>query len=144
MLIRSFKIWFLISVFVAFASCEGEDDSNFNVITFASIVGKYKGLSMSCTTIINTQDTTCSNAINNTLTVTVMNNQHVVTDDELDIYGLDTLILINTETINEGRQFSFANHNLNLIYREKDKEVTLERIETYDNANVVDIFEGKK
>ena len=144
MLKKSFIILLSLSVLIPITSCEGVDDTNFGVITFASIVGNYKGSLIICTTFIAAQDTICTSAIDNNLNIIVMNNQYIVTRDEADVFGKDTLPLIKTETINGGRLFSFATNNLNLIYYEKDKLVSLENKVTNDNITVLDIFEGSK
>jgi len=144
MLKESLKICLIIFIAIPFLGCEKEDDSKFNIITFASIVGKYKGSSTVCTIFPTFQDTICTSAIDNTLNIFVMNNQNVVTYDESGIYGRDTLSYIKTEIINGGNQYSFSKSNISLIYQENNKQVFYED-KTYNlSSEVSNIFTGKK
>ncbi len=144
MINKSFTLFFMLSFLIALISCQKEDDNNYSLIPFAGIVGKYKGSSVVCTAFVSTQDTICTSAIDNSLQVIVLNNQKIITYDEAEIFGRDTLTLIKTERINGARQFYFAHQTSNLSYQETGRLVTLENKVTNDNNTVFDIFKGSK
>lgn len=144
MLKESLKICLIILVLLSFLGCEKEDESKFNVITFASIVGKYKGSSAVCTIFPMVQDTICTSAVDNTMNIFIMNKQNIVTSDESGLYGSDTLSYIKTEVINGGNQYLFSKLDISLIYLENDKQVIYED-KTYNlSSEVSNIFTGKK
>ena len=144
MLKESLKICLIILVLLPFLGCEKEDESKFNVITFASIVGKYKGSSTVCNIFPMVQDTICTSAVDNTMDIFIMNKQNIVTSDESGLYGSDTLSYIKTEVINGGNQYLFSKSDINLIYQENDKQVIYED-KTYNlSSEVSNIFTGKK
>ena len=144
MLKESLKLCLIILILLPIVACEREDDSKFNVITFTSIVGKYKGSSSVCTIFPVDQDTICTSAVDNTLNIFIMNKQNIVTSDESSLYGRDTLSYIKTEIINGGNQYSFSKSNINLIYRENDKQVIYEDRTIDLSTEVLNIFTGKK
>jgi hypothetical protein len=144
MLKESLKICLIILLLLPFLGCEKEDDSKFNVITFASIVGKYKGSSSVCTIFPIVQDTICTSAVDNTMNIFIMNKQNIVTSDESGLYGRDTLSYIKTEVINGGNRFLFSKSNLSLVYHENDKQVVYEDKDVDGNTEISNIFTGKK
>jgi hypothetical protein len=144
MLKESVKICLIISLLLPFIGCQEDDDSKFNLITFASIVGKYKGSSTVCTILPNIQDTICTSAADNTLNIIILDNQTIVISDVSGIYGKDTIPYIQKDVINDGNRFLFSKANINLVYQENDRQITYEDKSIDANTEILNIFTGKK
>jgi len=144
MLKESLKISLIIFILLPFIACDAEDDSKFNVITFASIVGKYQGSSTVCTIFPIVQDTICTSAVDNTMNIFILDTQNIVTYDASGIYGRDTLPFIKTDVANGGNRFLFSKANINLVYQENDRQIIYEERSIDASNEILNIFTGKK
>lgn len=144
MLKESLKICLIISLLLPFVGCQEDDNSKLNLITFASIVGKYKGSSTVCTIFPNVQDTICTSDADNTLNIIILDKENIVISDESGIYGKDTIPYIQKDVINDGNRFLFSKANINLVYQENDRQIIYENKSIVASTEILNIFTGKK